>query len=78
MTSKQTPVEWLMEQITYDNGYGGRWASFIETTDLSIFFEEAKVMEKEHKKIMFECGRNFQLTGEGTFEEIYKETYEKE
>ena len=36
---KQTAVEWLVEQINYDNSYGQRWVSFKETTDLNIYFE---------------------------------------
>ena len=46
MENKQTAVEWLMEQITYDND-SKRLPSFIESYDLSKFFEEAKQMEKE-------------------------------
>jgi hypothetical protein len=37
--------------------------------------EELKEMEKEQKKLMFDCGRQYQLTGEGTFTEVYNETY---
>jgi dissimilatory sulfite reductase (desulfoviridin) alpha/beta subunit len=48
MESKQTAVEWLMEQITYDND-GKRLPSFIETYDLSKFLEEAKQIEKEQE-----------------------------
>jgi len=40
-------LEWLMEQITYDNGYGQRRISFTETEDLTSYFEQAKEMEKE-------------------------------
>ena len=35
-------------------------------------------MEKEQSKFFFECGRNFQLTGEGTFSQVYNETYGKD
>ena len=44
---KQTAVEWLVEHITYDNGYGQRWISFKEDTDLNIYFQKALEMEKE-------------------------------
>ena len=37
----------------------------------------AKAMEKEHNEYFFNCGRNYQLTGEGTFTETYDETYGK-
>jgi len=43
----QTAVEWLLEQITYDNGFGQRLASFKETVDLNEYFQQAKAMEKE-------------------------------
>jgi hypothetical protein len=46
MENKQTAVEWLMEQITYDND-NKRLPSFIESYDLSKFFEEAKQIEKK-------------------------------
>jgi len=35
-------------------------------------------MQKEQKKFMFDCGRQYQLTGEGTFTQVYNETYKKE
>lgn len=42
-----TAVEWLMEQITYTNEFGCVCNSFIETADLSAYFERAKEMEKQ-------------------------------
>jgi hypothetical protein len=48
MSSKQqTAVEWLREEITYDNGTGQRLGSFIETVDLTEYFNKAKEMENE-------------------------------
>jgi hypothetical protein len=44
---QQTAVEWLMEQISYDNGMGERWISFRECVDLTEYFEQAKAMEKQ-------------------------------
>lgn len=38
-------------------------------------YQRAKEIEKEQQKYFFECGRNFQLTGEGTFEQYYTSTY---
>jgi hypothetical protein len=32
-------------------------------------------MEKEKQKYFFDCGRQYQLTGEGTFNQVYNETY---
>jgi hypothetical protein len=37
--------------------------------------KKAKEMEKEKQKYFFDCGRQYQLTGEGTFNEVYNETY---
>jgi hypothetical protein len=51
---KQTAVEMLMEKLTYDNGFGQRWTSFTECTDLSSFFEEAKQMERERIEDAYE------------------------
>jgi hypothetical protein len=67
--NKQTAVEWLIEQI---NGKGFR--------DITIdipkeMIEQAKEMDKEQKKTLFECGRQYQLTGEGTFTQVYQELY---
>jgi hypothetical protein len=44
---EKTAVEWLMEQITFLGEFGGRYNSFIETEDLSTYFEKAKEMEKQ-------------------------------
>ena len=40
-----TPVSWLMEEITYDDGYGERMCSFIECVGLSEYFDKALQME---------------------------------
>jgi hypothetical protein len=67
MDKKQTAVEWLI-----DMHFGG-----IEhvTPYFKKHIEEAKEMEKEKQKYFFDCGRQYQLTGEGTFNEVYNETY---
>jgi hypothetical protein len=44
---KQTAVEWLMEQISYENGYGERYNTFTNQKDLTEFFQQALAMEKE-------------------------------
>ena len=46
---KQSSIEFLLEKLTYDNGYGQRCVSFIETVDLTPYFEQAKEMEKTEK-----------------------------
>jgi hypothetical protein len=69
---KQTAVEWLEEELA-DN-----LKLIILNNDYTLMeklFEQAKSMEKEQKKFMFDCGRQYQLTGEGTFTEVYNETY---
>jgi len=38
MEKQKTAVDWLMENISYDNGYGQRNNSFTESFDLSDFF----------------------------------------
>jgi hypothetical protein len=69
---KQTAVEWLIDQVE----------DFIGLIPVDII-EKAKAMEKEQKmktnysynemKRAFECGRNFQLTGENNFQELIEE-----
>ena len=68
---KEIADKFFEEQEKLNISYDSREA-FIEG------FKLAKEMEKEQKKYIFECGRNFQLTGEGTFEEVYKETFKSE
>lgn len=43
----QTAVEWLMEQLSYENGFGARLPSNNEMADLIEYFAKAKAMEKE-------------------------------
>jgi hypothetical protein len=61
--SKQTAVEWL-EEIYLTTGI-----------DRNVHFNQAKQMDMEQKRNMFDCGRQYQLTGEGTFKEVYEEIY---
>jgi hypothetical protein len=37
-----------------------------------------KETDKQQKKYFFHCGRQYQLTGKGTFTEVYTETYKSE
>jgi hypothetical protein len=60
--SKQSSIDWLEKQL-----YSGR--------ELSTIIQQAKAMHKEESELIFECGRNFQLTGEGTFNVVYNETF---
>ena len=61
-----TAVEWLLEQL--ETKYN------INIERLSVT-DKAKAMDKEQKEYFFNCGRQYQLTGEGTFTEVYNETY---
>lgn len=65
--AQQTAVDWYYEQTVIQ----GR-------TNYAELLEQAKQMQKQQQKYFFECGRNFQLTGENTFEQCYNETYGKE
>ena len=70
--TKQTAVEWLKSMVKDMINNGG-------DADLHAVLwhiEQAKEMDKEQKEFMFNCGRQYQLTGEGTFTEVYNETYE--
>lgn len=62
---RQTAVEYLVEQL------------FPKALSAEQYYhiEQAKAMHKEESQKIFECGRNFQLTGEGTFEQAYNETF---
>jgi hypothetical protein len=60
MENKQTPIDWLMEQITYDDG-GRRLASWIESVDLKPYFDEAQQMYyQELLQSNIEGGRRMQ------------------
>ena len=68
MEKKQTAVEWLVEQLIPN-----AMRMFDATTCNAI--EQAKQMEKEQIEYFFNCGRQYQLTGEGTFKQVHNETY---
>ena len=61
MKKKQTAVEWLMENLH----------------TAKDAFTQAKAMERQQQKIFFDCGRQFQLTGEGTFSQVHNEIFNK-
>jgi hypothetical protein len=73
-----TAVEWLMEQITYDNGFGERRNSYTDSFDLTEFFEKAKEMQK---KDMLHFGAKCCIMttqkNHWTLEKIYEETFNK-
>jgi hypothetical protein len=60
MENKKTPIDWLMEQITYDDG-GRRLASWIESVDLKPYFDKAQQMYyQELLQSNIEGGRRMQ------------------
>jgi hypothetical protein len=66
---QQTAVEWLVEQLSTQFTYG-------QKIKFERLFEMAKERDKEQKLNMFNCGRQYQVTGEGTFKQVYQEIYE--
>jgi hypothetical protein len=66
MEKKQTAVDLLVSILNKDG-----FAPVL--TDEEI--HQAKQMEKEHNEYFFNCGRQYQLTGEGTFKQVHNETY---
>lgn len=75
--SNQSSVEWFFDQLVANQiiivnktTYGDKVKAKHQ-----ILLEQAKAMHKEESQKIFECGRNFQLTGDGTFEEVYNETF---
>jgi hypothetical protein len=61
--NKITAVEWLIQELEKE---GVRYFKLSE---------QAKAMEREQQKYFFDCGRQYQLTGEGTFNQVHNETY---
>jgi hypothetical protein len=77
---KQTAVEWLIEQITYDNGFGQRRNSFTEDFDLSAYFEKAKEMEKEQTlRFGIKCQLDF-IKSDAilSVEDLYESTFNQQ
>ena len=80
---KQSVVDWLIKELeeyirkSAHNELGtARGSDFrIGLTKAIELCEQAKEVEKGQMEYMFECGRNFQLSGEGAFTQVYNETY---
>ena len=73
---QQTAVEWLIGQLQKTRD----WQRVINeanqsTTSVRNVLQQAKEMDKIQKFHMFNCGRQYQLTGEGTFKQVYQEIY---
>ena len=68
-----TAVEQFAEQLASKNLLGiHTYGEMVMFDDLLNQFKE---MEKVNQKYFFDCGRQYQLTGEGTFNQVYNETY---
>jgi hypothetical protein len=70
MEKKQSSVEFYRTEL---NALLSMKKSKFQT-EIEIF-EQAKQMEKEQNEYFFNCGRQYQLTGEGTFKQVHNETY---
>ena len=66
---KKSAVNWMIEEMI-------KHGLVLQGTHPdNILFHSAKQREKEQNEYFFDCGRNYQLTGEGTFTEVNIETY---
>ena len=72
---KKTSVEFLIKE--FSDIIGPLDTKPMQDLLMMDAMKMAKSMEKEHNEYFFNCGRNYQLTGEGTFTETYNETYGK-
>lgn len=66
METKQTAVMYLLDWLM-DNP--------LPSPDFVNAIKKATELEKEQHKEMFDCGRQYQLTGEGTFTQVQEELY---
>jgi len=66
-----TSIEWLFENMRNL----GIQVPADKVIDMIELMNQAKEIDKEQKRNMFDCGRQYQLTGEGTFKEVYDEIY---
>lgn len=80
---QQSAVDWLFEQLT-EVDYNCINKTFLQNNNsmagykLRELFDQAKELFKQQSEFMFECGRNFQMTADGTFNEVYNETFKTE
>ena len=72
-----TAVEWLMKELSYDNGFGVRHPSHNELAHLNEYFDQAKEMEKQQiMDAYWDGGQDIPLTEERC-EQYYKKTFIK-
>ena len=72
MTQKMA-VEWLIDRLHSHIGH----IDVLDVAELNGYFDKAKEMNKVQNMYFFNCGRQYQLTGEGTFTQVYQETFNK-
>jgi hypothetical protein len=70
---QQMSVEWLIDQLHSHIGH----IDVLDVAELNGYFDKAKEMNKVQNMYFFNCGRQYQLTGEGTFTQVYNETFNK-
>lgn len=70
---KQTSVQFLIKE--FSDILGPLDNTSMQNLLIMDAMKRAKIMEKEQNEYFFDCGRNFQLTGEGTFTEVNNETF---
>lgn len=76
MAHKQTAVEWLINQIAYDNEFKQKRLIQSQNTDISDLYKEAKKMETKQLSKSYYKGVRHEWEGAGgNFEDYYKETY---
>jgi len=73
---KQTAVEWLYSELSKNNISNDSIKSRIYKE--SEIWKQAKQMEKEEMESAYFCGSCDNMNDEGSFEEYYKETYERQ
>jgi hypothetical protein len=76
MSRDKTAVEILMDLLTYDNGTGQRWSSYLDCIDLLPYFQKALEIEKEQMEDFFctgilDSGEDYGLG----FNHYYKQTF---
>ena len=77
MEKKQSSIEWYANashELIVKKSNGEITEREFLTMHHNLFYD-AEAMHKEESELLFECGRNFQLKGEGTFNEVYNETF---
>lgn len=76
MENKLTAVEWLMKELSYDNGFGVRHPTHNEFAHLNEYFDKAKEMEKQQQGEVWDEAID-EDSIYTTFEQYIEETYGK-